>query len=69
MVFHAFDVVIDGVVVESEEFEKIGEQLVSPRDVPGECFAGCGEGEAAVFFVFEESVRVEALDHIRDAGL
>ena len=42
---------------------------MSPRDVPGECFAGCGEGEAAVFFVFEESVRVEALDHIRDAGL
>ena len=56
--FHPFDVVVDGIVVESEEFEEIGEELVASRDVSGEGFARGGEREASVLFVFQKSVCV-----------
>jgi hypothetical protein len=69
VVFHALDVVMDDLVVEAEELEEIGEEVVAVGDVAGEGFAGGGEDEAAIFFVFEEAFRVEALDHVGDAGL
>ncbi len=69
MVLHAFDVVINGVVVEAEEFEEIGEELMAMGDVSGEGLARGGEGKATIFFVFEESVCIEALDHVSHASL
>lgn len=69
MMFHAFHVVVDGVVVQIEELEEVGEQLVSARDVPGEGFTGSGQGEAAILLVFQQTIGVEALDHVGDAGL
>jgi hypothetical protein len=52
-----------------EGLEKIGEQFVPARDVAGEGFAGRGEHEAPVFFVFEEALGVHPLNHVGDAGL
>ena len=69
VVLHALDIVVDDLVVEAEELQEIGEEMVAVGDVAGEGFAGGGEDEAAVFFVFEEALGVEALDHIGDAGL
>lgn len=69
VVLHALDVVMDDLGVEAEEGEEIGEELVAAGDVAGEGLAGGGEDEAAVFFVFEEALCVEALDHVGDAGL
>ena len=68
-VLHAFDVVMDDLVVEAEELEEIGEEMVAVGDVAGQFFPGGGEGEAAVFLVFEQALGVEALDHVRDARL
>ncbi|MEY5016416.1 MAG: hypothetical protein RIS92_2774, partial [Verrucomicrobiota bacterium] len=69
VVLHALNVVINGVVVEAEEFEEIGEELMAMGDVPGEGLARGGEGKATIFFVFEESVCIEALDHVSHASL
>ena len=38
--FHSFDIVIDDAFVEAEQLEKIGQELVSPRDVASKRFAG-----------------------------
>ncbi len=67
--FHSFDVVVNGVVVEAEEFEEIGKELMAMGDVSGEGFARGGERKASVLFVFQESVCIEALDHVGDARL
>lgn len=69
VVFHAFDIVVDGFWVEAEELEEIGEQLVAVGNVLGELFTRRGEDEASVFFVAEEAFGIEALDHVGDAGL
>jgi len=69
MVFHALDVMVDDLVVEAEELEEIGQELVPLGDVAGEGLAGGGEDEAAVLLVFQEALGIEALDHVGDAGL
>ena len=69
VMLHPLDVVVDDLVVEAEELEEIGEEVVAVGDVAGEGFAGGGEDEAAVFLVLEETLGVEALDHVGDAGL
>jgi len=69
MVFHALDVMVDDLVVEAEELEEIGQELVALGDVAGEGLAGGGEDEAAILFVFQEALGIEALDHVGDAGL
>lgn len=69
MVLHALDVVMDDLVIQAEELEEIGQQMVPVGDVAGEGLARGGEDQAAVFFVLEEALRIEALDHVGDAGL
>jgi hypothetical protein len=69
VVLHALDVVVDDLIVEAEELEEIGEQLVALGDVAGEGLAGGGEDQAAVFLVLEQALGIEALDHVGDAGL
>ena len=69
VVFHAFDIVINHLVVETQEIEKIGEELMSAGDIFGESFPCGGEDETSIFFVIEEAFGIEALDHIGDAGL
>jgi hypothetical protein len=69
VMFHALDIVVNDLVVDAEQFEKIGEQLMAPGDIFCERFTGGGEDEAAIFFVMEETFGIEALDHVGDAGL
>ncbi len=69
VVLHPLDIVVDDLVVQAEEFEEIREQVVPMGDIAGQGFAGGGEDQAAVFFVFEEAFGIQALDHVGDAGL
>ena len=69
MVFHSFDVVVNDVLIETKQRQEIGEELVPSSDVARESFAGRSQDEAAIFFVLEETVGVEALDHVSHAGL
>jgi len=69
MVLHAFDIVKNHLLIQAEELEEIGKQMMAVGDVAGQGFARGGEDQAAVFLVFEEALGVEALDHIGDAGL
>ena len=66
---HSFDVVMDDMLIEPEEGEKIGEQLMPPRNIARQGFTSGGQGEAPIFLVFEEPVGIEPLDHVGDAGL
>jgi hypothetical protein len=69
MVLHALDVVVDDLIVEAEELEEIGEQLVTLGNVAGEGLASCSEYKAAVFLVLEQTLGIKTLDHVGDAGL
>ena len=69
MVLHSLDVVVDHVFIELEESQKIGQELMPAGNIAGKAFAGFGQDEAAILFVFEESFAVEALDHVGHAGL
>ena len=67
--FHSFHVVINDAIIEAEKGEKIRKQFVPVRDFPGQGFAGNGQNKAAIFFVFQQSFRVEPLHHVGHAGL
>lgn len=69
VVFHALDIVVSGFVRDAEELKEIGEEVVFASDVLCEFLAGGSENEAAVLFVMEEALGIEALDHVGDAGL
>ena len=69
VVLHTLDIVVDDLVIDPEELQEIREEMVAAGDVAGEGFARGGEGEAAVFFILEEALGVQALDHIGNAGL
>ena len=69
VMLHALDIVVDGALVQSEQLEKIGQQLVPVGDVERERFARRGENQAAVLFVFEEPLGIEFLHHVGDACL
>jgi hypothetical protein len=69
VVLHALDIVVDYLVIDPEELQEIVEKVVAVGNIAGEGFAGCGEGKAAVFFVLQEALGVEALDHVGNAGL
>lgn len=69
VVFHAFDVAVDGVFVDVEEFEEAGQGFVAVDDGAGDAQAFLGEGGAAVFFMGDEAFAIKALQHVSDAGL
>lgn len=69
MVFHAFDVAVDGVFIDVEEAEKAGERFVAIDDGVGDFVSFFGEDGATVFFVFDEAFCIEAAQHVGDAGL
>ena len=66
---HPFHVVVDHALLEAEQLQEIGQEVMPLGNVPREGFAGGGEDKAAVLFVFEQSLGVETLDHVGDAGL
>jgi len=59
----------DNPLVQAEELEKIRQELVSMGDGAGNPLAGLGQNQAAVLFIFEQSLGVEPLDHIGYACL
>ncbi len=67
--FHSFDVVINDTIAQAKKLQKISEQFVAMRDAAGELFARLGQDKTAIFFVFEQSFRIEALNHVGHAGL
>ena len=69
MVLHALDVLINYPVVNTEQPEKFGEQLVPSCDSASQFFTGGSQNKTAVLFIFEKPLSVEPLNHVRDAGL
>src|SRR5260370_15211569 len=67
--YHSLDVEINDRIVQAKKLQKISEQLVAMRDAAGELFAALGQHKTAIFFVFEQSFRIEALNHVGHAGL
>ena len=50
VVLHAFDVVIDHALIETEQSEKIGQQFVPARDIARERFARAWSGQGRGIF-------------------
>ena len=66
---HSFDIVVDHAIIDAEELQEIGQELVTPGDIARQGLARSGENEPAIFFVLEETLSVETLNHVGDAGL
>ena len=66
---HAFDVVMNNALVQSEQPKKIGKKLVPPRNISRHGFAGGCQDKAAILFVFEQTFGIEPLYHVGDARL
>ena len=66
---HSFDIMVDYPVVETEEMQEIGEQLVTPSNPPCQRLARIGQDESAILFVFEQPIGIEPLHHVGDTGL
>lgn len=67
--FHPLDIVMDHLPVETEQGQEFSEELVAPRDVARQSFPRRRQDEPAIFFVFQEALRVEPLHHVTHAGL
>ena len=66
---HSFDVVIDDPLIHTQEFEKIGQQLMALGDFARQSFAGSGQDKTAILLVFQKPSRIEPLNHVGYAGL
>ena len=69
MVFHALDVLINHAVLNTQQSEELGEELVSLRDPLGQFFTSDSQDKAAILLVFKQSLGIEPLNHVRDARL
>ena len=69
MMLHSFDIMVDHAIIDAEQFQEIGQELVTPGDVARQGLARSRENEAAIFFVLEETLAVETLNHVSDTGL
>ena len=66
---HSFDVVMDDLLIQPEQSEKVSQKLVPARNVSGQRLTGGGENEAAIFLVFKQAFAVKTLHHVTDARL
>ena len=69
VVLHALDVLVDRFLVDAEETEKTGERPMPLDDGDGDAVTFLSEGGAPVFFVDDEALGIQALEHVGDAGL
>ena len=69
VVLHALDILMNHSVVNTEQSEKFGEQLMPLSNSTGQLLTGRSQDKAAILFIFEESLGVEPLNHVRDASL
>jgi len=69
VVRHAFDVPVDGGLVDVEEFKEPGQRFVAINDRLSDTKPFFGEGGATVFDMFDQPLRVEFLEHVCDARL
>ena len=58
---HPFHIMVDDAIVDSEQLKEVGQQLVTTSDVARQCFARCGQHQAAILLVFQQTLGVEAL--------
>ena len=66
---HSFDIMVDHAIIDAEQFQEIGQELVPPGDITRESLARGRKNEPAIFFVLEETLAVETLNHVSDTGL
>jgi hypothetical protein len=69
VVFHSFDVVLDHSSVEAQELKEVRQELMAAGNISSQGLTGRGQDEPAIFLVVKESIAIEALNHISNAGL
>lgn len=67
--FHSLHVMINDPLVETEQSQEIGQQPMAVGDLASHLFACRSQNKAAILFIFEKSLAIEALHHVGDAGL
>ena len=67
--FHSFHIMIDDAVIEAEQLEKVGQELMATRNIARERFTRGRQDKAPIFFVFEQTVGIKPLHHIGHARL
>ena len=69
MVLHAFDVVMNNLLIEAKQLQEIGQEPVPARNVARKRLSRGREDKAAIFLVFKQALGIEPLHHVAHAGL
>ena len=69
MMFHPFHIPVDGLFVNIKKPEELRQELVPVHDGFGDLLPLRSQGCASILLVFYETLRVEALEHVCNAGL
>lgn len=69
VMLHAFDIVMNGLGIQSEQLEKVRQQLVTVRYISCKLLPRSSQHKPSILFVFEQALCVEFLNHVGNAGL
>ena len=69
MVLHALDILMNHSIVNAQESEEFSQQFVPSGNSPGQFLSGGCQNQAAISFIFEKALGIQALNHVCDAGL
>ena len=66
---HSLYILVDSVLVDIKDSKELGEDLVTINNRLCDLLSLRSQDCAAILFVFDESLRVKALEHVGDTGL
>src|SRR5882724_12926854 len=69
VVFHSLYIVINDAVVEAKKSQEIRQKFVPLGDLMCQALAGCCQNKSAIFFVFQQPLGVQSLNHVGHACL
>ena len=66
---HSLDIVVNDTMVEPKQPEEISQKFVSLSDLMGQALACRGQNKSPIFFIFQQPLSIQSLDHVCHAGL
>ena len=69
VMLHAFNIAVDGFLIDIEEAQKLGEEFVPVDDCLCDPLSFTGKDRSPVFLMFNKALGIQPLEHVGDAGL
>lgn len=69
VMLHAFDIVMNGLGIQSEKLEKVRQEVVTVCYISCKLLSCSSQHKPSILFVFEQPFCIEFLNHVSNAGL